>query len=167
MTWSAPDDNRRQQMDQHVNKVKEFSAPKIVGWLLKTLLILKDHLGLRKVKSRLVPKALNFLEKSRRVDVCETMLSDYQDKLKCIITEMRLEFMLTTLKQPTNQANIVLKARPDRKEHSQSRSKIKVMIGSFFRFSWCGALWIFSTWPKLLIRNIIWALWAIYVKQFV
>ena len=38
--------------------------------------ILKDHLGLRKVKSRLVPKVLNFLEKSRRVDVCETMLSD-------------------------------------------------------------------------------------------
>ena len=28
-----------------------------------------------------------FLGKTRRVDVCETMLSDYQDKLKCIITE--------------------------------------------------------------------------------
>ena len=42
--------------------------------------------GLRKVKSRLVPKTLNFLEKGRRVDVCETMLSYYQDKLKCIIT---------------------------------------------------------------------------------
>ena len=52
---------------------------------VKTLL--KDHLGLRKVKSRLVTKTLNFLEKSRRVDVCETMLSGYQDKLKCIITE--------------------------------------------------------------------------------
>ena len=48
--------------------------------------ILKDHLGIRKLKYRLVPKTLNFLEKSRRVDVCETMLSDYQDKLKCIIT---------------------------------------------------------------------------------
>ena len=47
---------------------------------------LKDHWGLRKVKSRLVPKTLNFLKKSRCVDVCETMLSDYQDKLKCIIT---------------------------------------------------------------------------------
>ena len=48
--------------------------------------ILRDHLGLRIVKSRLVPKTLNLLEKSRSVDVCETMLSDYQDKLKCIIT---------------------------------------------------------------------------------
>ena len=38
------------------------------------------------LSARLVPKTLNFLEKSRRVDVCETMLSDYQDKLKCIIT---------------------------------------------------------------------------------
>ena len=48
--------------------------------------ILKDHLGLRKVKSSLVPKTLNFLEKSHRVSVCETMFSDYQNKLKCIIT---------------------------------------------------------------------------------
>ena len=48
--------------------------------------ILKDVLGLRKVKSRMVPKSLNFFEKRRRVDVCETMLSDYQDKLKCMIT---------------------------------------------------------------------------------
>ena len=48
--------------------------------------ISKDHLGLRKVKSRLATKTLNFLEKSRCIDVCETMLSDYQDKLKCIIT---------------------------------------------------------------------------------
>ena len=48
--------------------------------------ILKDHLRLRKVKSRLILKTLNFLEKSRRVDVCETMLSDYQDKLKgCVL----------------------------------------------------------------------------------
>ena len=47
---------------------------------------LKDHLGLRKVKSRQVSKTLNFLEKSPCVGVCETMLSDYQDKPKCIIT---------------------------------------------------------------------------------
>ena len=38
------------------------------------------------LKSRLVPKTLNFLEKIRRADVCETMLSDYQDKLKSFIT---------------------------------------------------------------------------------
>ncbi|XP_053949178.1 uncharacterized protein LOC128857446 [Anastrepha ludens] len=83
--------------DQHVNKVKElvFKTRRLTDkdhtdmigvseGPVKT--ILKDHLGLREVKSRLVPKTLNFLEKSRRVDVCETMLSDYQDKLKCIIT---------------------------------------------------------------------------------
>ncbi|EGI60189.1 FLJ37770-like protein [Acromyrmex echinatior] len=48
--------------------------------------ILSDHLGLRKVKARLVPKSLNFLEKQRRVDVSETMLSDYQNRMKNIIT---------------------------------------------------------------------------------
>ena len=82
--------------DQHVNKVKELvlknrrltvkDLTDMIGvseGSVKT--ILKDHLGLWKVKSRLVPKTLNFLGKSRRVDVCETMLSDYQDKLKYII----------------------------------------------------------------------------------
>ena len=43
-------------------------------------------MGLKRVKSRLVPKTLNFLEKHRRVEVCETMLSEYQDKMKRIIT---------------------------------------------------------------------------------
>ena len=38
--------------------------------------ILKHHLDLRNVKSRLVAKTLNFLEKRRRIDVCEAMLSD-------------------------------------------------------------------------------------------
>ena len=48
--------------------------------------ILKDHLGLRRVKSRLVPKFLNFFEKERRVQACEAMLSDYQGVYKQIIT---------------------------------------------------------------------------------
>ncbi|XP_020299081.1 putative uncharacterized protein FLJ37770, partial [Pseudomyrmex gracilis] len=48
--------------------------------------MLKDVLALKRVKSRLVPKSLNFLEKRRRVEVCEAMLSDYIDKTKCIIT---------------------------------------------------------------------------------
>ena len=43
-------------------------------------------LGLKRVKSRLVPKSLNILEKKRRVEVCETILSGYIDKTKCIIT---------------------------------------------------------------------------------
>lgn len=48
--------------------------------------ILKNYLGLRKVKVRLVPKSLNFLEKQRRFNVCEIMLSDNQDVMKRIIT---------------------------------------------------------------------------------
>ncbi|XP_039304403.1 protein GVQW3-like [Solenopsis invicta] len=48
--------------------------------------ILKDVLALKRVKSRLVSKSLNFLEKRRRVEVCEAMLSDYIDKTKRIIT---------------------------------------------------------------------------------
>ncbi|XP_018573073.1 histone-lysine N-methyltransferase SETMAR-like [Anoplophora glabripennis] len=48
---------------------------------------LKDLLCLRRAKSRLVPKTLNFLEKQRRADICETMISDYQDFMKRIITE--------------------------------------------------------------------------------
>ena len=40
--------------------------------------ILKDLLGLRRVKSRLVPKFLNFFEKERSVQACEAMHSDKQ-----------------------------------------------------------------------------------------
>lgn len=49
-------------------------------------IILKDHLGLNKVKAQMVPKSLNFLDKQRRFDVCETMLSNYQDVMKHIIS---------------------------------------------------------------------------------
>ena len=48
--------------------------------------ILKDHLSLRRVKSRFVPKFLNFFEKDRRGQACEAMLSDYQGVYKQIIT---------------------------------------------------------------------------------
>ena len=57
---------------------ERVSAQKMVGISERSVkTILKDHLGLREVKSCLVPKTLNFLEKSRHIDVCETMLSDY------------------------------------------------------------------------------------------
>lgn len=46
--------------------------------------ILKDHLVLRKVKTRLVPKFLNFFEKERQA--CDTMLSDCHGVYKQIIT---------------------------------------------------------------------------------
>ena len=83
--------------EQHVNQIKELVHKNrrltirdltnmfgISEGSVKT--ILKDHLGLKRVKSRLVRKTLNFMEKMRRVEVCETMLYDYQDKMKCMIT---------------------------------------------------------------------------------
>ena len=53
---------------------------------------LKDHLGLRRVKSRLVPKFINFFEKERRVQSCEAMLSDYQGVYKQIFTRYKSFF---------------------------------------------------------------------------
>ena len=47
---------------------------------------MKDHLGLRRVKSSVVPKFLNFFKKERRVQACEAMLSDYLGIYKQIIT---------------------------------------------------------------------------------
>ena len=69
--------------------------------------ILKDHLGLRRVKSGLVPKFLNFFEKERRVQACEAMLSYYLASTKKLLLTMNLRFMLTIQKQLTNQVNIV------------------------------------------------------------
>ena len=94
--------------------------------------ILKDHLGPRKVQSRLVPKALDFLEKSRRIDVCATMLSDNQDKLKCINTGDETWIYAETTDQS---GEYRAKGEARSKRARQSRSKIK-----FFRFSWYGAL---------------------------
>lgn len=48
--------------------------------------ILKDHLHLRRVAPRLVPKALSFFEKERRINVSQEMLSDYKSVMNNIIT---------------------------------------------------------------------------------
>lgn len=58
-------------------------------------IMVKDFLFLRRVKSRLAPKTLNFLEK-----IYEIMIFDFQHALKRIIT--RLGFMPTTRKQLIN-----------------------------------------------------------------
>jgi len=84
--------------------------------------ILKDVLFLKKVKFRLVPKTLNFLEKQRRVEVYETMLSEYQNKMECIITGDETwiyAYDPTNRKQPTNQANTVQKVNQDRKDRAR------------------------------------------------
>ncbi|XP_065650406.1 protein GVQW3-like [Hydra vulgaris] len=83
--------------DRHMNKIKELVLANrrltirdlvdMVGISFGSVqAILKDHLGFRRLKSRLVPKFLNFFEKERRVKTCEAMLSDYQDVYKQIIT---------------------------------------------------------------------------------
>ncbi|XP_020298729.1 putative uncharacterized protein FLJ37770 [Pseudomyrmex gracilis] len=82
--------------EQHVRKIKELVLENrrltirdlvdMVGISIGSAQkILKDYLGLRKVKSRLVPKTLNFFEKERRVKVCEEMISDYQNIYERII----------------------------------------------------------------------------------
>ena len=83
--------------DQNIKKIKEM----VLGnrWLtIRELVdmvaisfgsvqtVLKNHLGLRRVKSRLVSKFLNFFEKDGRVQACEAMFSDYQGVYKQIIT---------------------------------------------------------------------------------
>ena len=96
--------------------------------------ILKNHLGLRKVKSRLVPKTLNFLEKKVVALMCvKQCFLTIRTSSNASLREMRLGFMLTTLIQ-TNQANIVLKARPDRKEHVKVVQKSRSWWQYFFDF---------------------------------
>lgn len=96
--------------------------------------ILKDVLCLRKVKSRLVPKMLNFMEKQRRVEVCETMLSDYQDKMKHIITGDETWIYAYDPETADQSAEYRAKGEPRPKKARQSRSKIKVMVTVFFDY---------------------------------
>ena len=83
--------------DQNINKIKEMvpgnrlltirELVDVVGISFGSVrTIWKDHLNLRRVKSSLVPKFLNFFEKERRDQACEAMLSDYQGIYKQIIT---------------------------------------------------------------------------------
>ena len=80
--------------DQNIDKIKEMVLENrrltirelvdMVGISFGSVqTMLKDHLVLRRVKSRLVPKYLNFFEKERRV---QAMLSYYQGAYKQIIT---------------------------------------------------------------------------------
>lgn len=131
--------------EQHVNKIKELvlenrrlttrELADMVGISNGSVnTILKDVLGLRKVKSRLVPKTLNFLEKQRRIDVCETMLSDYEDKMKCMITGD--ETWIYAYDPETTDQSSEYRARGESrpKKSRQSRSKIKVMLTVFFDY---------------------------------
>ena len=103
--------------DQNINKIKEIvlvnrrlTIRELVDMggisFGSVQTILKDHLALRRVKSRLVPKFLNFFEKERRVQTCEAVLTIKASTNKLLLP-MNLGFMLTIQKQLTNQVNIV------------------------------------------------------------
>lgn len=96
--------------------------------------ILKDVLGLRRVKSRLVPKKLNLFEKERRVNICETMLSDYQDMMKRIITGDETWIYAYDPETTDQSSEYRTKGEPKPKKPRQSRSKIKVMLTVFFDY---------------------------------
>lgn len=96
--------------------------------------ILKDVLCLKRVKSRLVPKTLNFLEKRRRVEVCETMLSDYQGVMKRIITGDETWIYAYDPETTDQSSEYRAKGEPRPKKPRQSRSKIKVMLTVFFDY---------------------------------
>lgn len=96
--------------------------------------ILKDHLGLRRVASRLVPKTLNFFEKERRVNVCETMISDYQNVIKRIITGDETWIYAYDPETANQSSEYRAKGEPRPKKARQSKSKIKVMLTVFFDY---------------------------------
>jgi len=81
--------------------------------------ILKDVLCQKKVKSRLVPKTFNFLEKQRRVEVCEIMLSEYQDKMECIITGDETWIYAFDPETTDQSSEIVQKVNQDRKDRTR------------------------------------------------
>lgn len=96
--------------------------------------ILKDVLRLRKVKSRMVPKTLSLFEKQRRIDVCETMLSDYQVNMKCMITGDEVWIYAYDPETTDQSSEYRTKGEARPKKSRQSRSKIKVMLTVFFDY---------------------------------
>ncbi|XP_020298007.1 uncharacterized protein LOC109862383 [Pseudomyrmex gracilis] len=96
--------------------------------------ILSDQLGLKRVKSRLVPKTLNFFEKERRVSICETMLSDYQDVIKRIISGDETWIYAYDPETADQSSEYRVKGEPKPKKPRQNRSKIKVMLTVFFDY---------------------------------
>ena len=96
--------------------------------------ILKDHLGLKRVKSRLVPKFLNFFEKERRVLACEAILSDYQGVYKQIITSDESWIYAYDPETTDQSSEYRIRGETKPKRPRQRRSKFKVMLTVFFDY---------------------------------
>lgn len=94
--------------------------------------ILKDHLHLRRVAPRLVPKALSFFEKERRINVSQEMLSDYKSVMNNIITGDETWVYAYDPETPDQSSEYRAKGEPKPKRPRQSQSKIKVMLTVFF-----------------------------------
>lgn len=99
--------------------------------------ILTNHLGMKHVAARLVPKDLNFLQKLNRVRVAEDMLERVNSDptfMKRIVTGDETwvyEFDMQTSQQASEWH---LPTEPKPKKPRQSRSKVKVMLTVFFDY---------------------------------
>ena len=110
MICNAPDDHRLLLMTETSRKLclEIRQLVDMVGISFGSVqTILKDHLGLRRVKSCLVPKYLNFFEKERRVKHVKQFFLTIKASTNKLLLAMNLGFMLTIQKQLTNQVNIV------------------------------------------------------------
>lgn len=96
--------------------------------------ILKDELKLKRVKARLVPKTLNFLEKENRINICKTMLSDYQGVMNRIITGDETWIYAYDPETTDQSSEYRAKGEPRPRRSRRSRSKIKVLLTVFFYF---------------------------------
>ena len=131
--------------DQNISKIKEMVLGKrpltirelvdMIGISFESVqTILKDHLGLKRFKSRFVPKFVNFFEKERRVYACQAKLSDYQGANKQIITGDESWIYAYDPETTDQSSQYRLKGDAKPKRPRQSRSKIKVMLTVFFDY---------------------------------
>ena len=93
--------------------------------------ILKDHLNLRRIAARLVPKKLNFMQKEHRVKVCEEMLSDYSASIQRIITGDETWVYAYDVETADQSSKYRAKGEARPKREQQSKSKIKVLLTVF------------------------------------
>lgn len=97
--------------------------------------ILVNHLGMRRVSARLVPKELNFLQKMHRKQVAEDMLersnldSTFMQRIITGDETWVYEYDTQTSQQSSEWR---WNTEPKPKKPRQSRSKIKIMLTVFF-----------------------------------
>ena len=131
--------------DQNINEIKKLVLENrriTIRDLVDTLgisfgsiqAILKDHLNLRRIAARLVPKKLNFMQKEHRVKVCEEMLSDYSASIQRIITGDETWVYAYDVETADQSSKYRAKGEARPKREQQSKSKIKVLLTVFFDY---------------------------------